>query len=158
MKTAKTKIILSIGVWSMLILIGCASAPQQYNYLKEKVYAQPFDTVWQKTIEWFGATGIPIKNLDKSSGFIATEYNLRSDDVSPDKVCDCGSGTIISNPTGNFNIVVKKIDQQNTKVIVNAFFKAQVKVYKLIGPDVEQPIDCNSTGRLERELLIYLGN
>lgn len=156
-----------------LSITGCASykPPQVYNFDKERIYPKPFDEVWQKAIEWFGTKGTPVKNLDKASGFISTEYRLNTDDLDPEKshfLCDCGNpGSAgiadqrIQNANGSFNIIVKKIDEHNTKVIINTFYKADLYMHEYGSGNPDhflKTIDCNSTGRLEKELIDYLGN
>ncbi|MBI1805159.1 MAG: hypothetical protein HY033_03715 [Ignavibacteriae bacterium] len=148
-----------------LKVLGCATyrPPQSYSIDKERVYQKPFDDVWQKTVEWFATQGTPVKNMDKSSGFIATEYNLSAERAK--YVMDCGkegSAQNIENHVGNFNVVIKKVDDTETKVVVTTFFKAQRidhKINVLTGEAVNEvtTIDCNSTGVLEKELLEYIG-
>ena len=148
----------------ILLISGCTYKPPQiYNFDKERTYNQSYDEIWQKAIEWFGSKGTPVKNLDKASGFISTEYKLSPDDFDHDRahfLCDCGvpgSGGILmgtfQNVNGNFNIVVKRIDDQHTKVNINTFYKADL----MVEGQLRNSVDCNSTGQLEKELMDYLG-
>jgi len=52
------------------------TAPVERVIEKERIINKPFDEVWQNIIELLAVYNMPIKNLDKNSGFIATEYKL----------------------------------------------------------------------------------
>lgn len=135
---------------------------------KERIINKPFDAVWQSSIEWFATHNTPIKNLDKGSGLISTEYSLSMADAV--KYMDCGGGTNsftgsteLSNHTGNFNVLIRKIDETNTKVSINVFFGCSEDKYKYAGLLSTQlilvsstRITCTSTGVLEAEVLNYL--
>src|SRR5208283_2209879 len=105
---------------SAFLLSSCASykPPKEYQIERERIISKSFDTTWASTVEWFALHNTPIKNIDKSSGFIATDYYLSTKDFP--QYCDCGEGgsgivsKILTHPTGNFNILVKKIDEKST--------------------------------------------
>lgn len=165
-----TFVVLVVSILAILCS-GCVyyQPPQVYNYDKEKIFPKPYDEVWQKAIEWFGTKGTPVKNLDKASGFISTEYQLSTDDLdskSLNYLCDCGKsgysgiiGSVIENANGNFNIIVTKVDEQNTKVIINTFYKADLysRAAGEASETYQRKINCNSTGHLEKEFMNYLG-
>lgn len=44
----------------------------------EIVVDAPLDPVWDATVEWFATRGLPIKNIDKTSGLLATEHVMPS--------------------------------------------------------------------------------
>ncbi|HLX12158.1 MAG TPA: hypothetical protein VKS81_05045 [Bacteroidota bacterium] len=125
--------------------------------------------------------------MDKSSGVISSDLDLGADKI---MAClDCGTGKSngyvredFENARGNFNVVIKKIDSLNTKVLVSSSFHATKKTTDVTNPflatkktnDVTNPIlppklmpynstiqsdtvECNSTGVLEKQLLKYLG-
>jgi len=125
-------------------------------------YEKPYDEVWNATIEWFATQGTPIKNMDKSSGFISTEYSLRANQSN---CYDCGTAAQggllathrINNPVGNFNVLIKKISDTKTKVTVNCFLKA-TSSFTAVGETQVNSLECVSTGALEKEILDYLGN
>lgn len=156
---------LGLSMFAVLIITSCATyqPPKTYDFEKERVISKPFDETWGEIIEWFASYGSPIKNMDKNSGFIATEFNLSVSNS--EDYFDCGqAGANIStfqkfeNPIGNFNILVKKIDDARTKIVVNTFFSVTVNYYQHINMKFEksEKINCNSTGVLEKELLDYI--
>jgi len=155
----KKLMIIAIGI---ILLYGCSSykPPKVYTYPKSQTYSKTYDEVWSKIIQWFGKHNTPIKNLDKNSGFISTEYSLGVNIFS--KYCDCGepgSLMIFEKAIGNFNVVLIKINENQVKVDVNTFFKGEFSVYNFLTKRYEpQIIDCNSTGVLERELFDFIGN
>ena len=112
---------------------------------------------------WFALHATPVKNMDRSSGYIATEYNLTAQDCP--NYCDCGQGgsglvsKVITNPIGDFNILMKKSDDKSTKVIITASFKADLET-RNAGRDNPlvsvETLNCNSTGLLEKEILAYI--
>ncbi len=148
----------------LLLSIGCSvyKPPKNYDIIKEMTFEKNFDEVWNSAIEWFATQGTPIKNMDKSSGFISTEYSLRTNQSG---CLDCGTAANggllathnITDPTGNFNILIKKISDTKTKVTVNCFFKA-ISTFSAVGKTQVNSFDCVSTGLLEKEILDYLGN
>lgn len=135
---------------------------------KERILSKPFDAVWQTSIEWFATHNTPIKNLDRSSGLISTEYSVSIGDAL--KYMQCGSGnstftgkTEMSNYTGNFNVLIKKLSDNSTEVNVNVFFGCTVNKYRyksLISTEYvlesSTRINCNSNGALEKEILDYI--
>lgn len=155
-----------------LFAIGCSgsryTAPSEYTVEKERVINKSFESVWQASVEYFATHNIPIKNIDKSSGFISTEFSLSINDAA--KYIDCGkgdnsfSGKIeVVNPVGNFNFLAKSIDDKSTKVSINSFFSSTVNQYKyegllstnyvLVG---STKTECKGKGVLEKEIFDYL--
>ncbi|MFH1051550.1 MAG: hypothetical protein V1779_11560 [bacterium] len=132
--------------------------PLNYDFDNSKIINKPFDEVWILLIEWFAKTGIPIKNMDKSSGFIATESKLKSDYSH----CDCGqisSMSSIDNISGKFNVLVKKISDNSTSVVIYTFFQATIKTKTVFSNNISYDFemnDCNSKGTLELNILEYL--
>jgi hypothetical protein len=161
---------------SILLLIvlfaSCAAPvyvkPEPIVVEKERVIHKSFDTTWQNAVEWFATHNMPIKNLDKNSGLISTEYSLSMAEAA--QYMNCGSGESnfsgkveLDNHTGNFNVLLKKIGDHSTKVIINAFFGCTVKHYRyesLISTEYvlesTARTTCTSTGQLEKEVLEYL--
>src|ERR1035437_8986604 len=83
-----------ISVISLLIissfLIGCKTyqPPTKYQFPNERIVNAGFDGVWQNAVEWFADHNTPIKNIDKSSGLLSTEYRL--DTYNNQDCYDCG--------------------------------------------------------------------
>ncbi len=135
---------------------------------KERIINKPYDAVWQSTVEWFATHNTPIKNVDKSSGLISTEYSLPMGEAA--RYMDCGgtsssfSGyTSLENHSGNFNVLLKKVSDNATKISINVFFGCSVNSYQakgLLSTDYQlkssSRINCTSTGTLEKEVLDYI--
>lgn len=147
-----------------VLVLSCQGyvPPKKYNFEKTRVIEKSFDETWSKLIQWFGNNNTPIKTIDKSSGIISTEYDLRADNAS--SYLDCGtSGFGASVKTndfkGNFNIVVEKVQDKSTKVTINCFFKGVRADLEYVGGkyvNVDKNIDCNTTGVLESQLFEYI--
>lgn len=144
------------------------AAPVARVIEKERIVNKPFDAVWQSAVEYFATHNTPIKNLDKGSGLISTEYSLSMGEAS--RYMDCGSGTTtfsgmteLANHSGNFNVIIKKIDDTKTKISINVFFGCTVNKYRYASLfstqyilESSSRINCASIGVLESEVLNYL--
>jgi hypothetical protein len=157
------KIIFSI---CLLLLVSCTTyhiPPKAYNFEKSKVFNKSYDEVWGKIIKWFTVKGTPIKTIDKASGIIGGDFNLNAS--SSIEYFDCGEaggrGADISNDySGNFNIIVEKFDENKVEVTVSAFFSG---IMEETNPNnkyqkLTTKIDCSSTGKLEKDILDYIGS
>jgi hypothetical protein len=140
---------------------GCASyqPPKEYKFDKTRTYNQKFNDIWDKIVKYCIEYDIPLKNMDKNSGLIVSEYNLN------DKLKDClDCGQLASlqsfdNFAAIFNFVVKKRTDNITEVIITTYYKTAIVVPNLASvyaPPIRKPIDCNSTGVLEKQIFDYL--
>ncbi len=165
-----------IGVLFLVFVTVSCSAPKKTVVQqaaprviqKDRIISRPFDAVWQTAIEWFATHNTPIKNLDKSSGLISTEYSVSIGDAL--KYMECARSSVsksvqLTNYTGNFNVIIKKLADNSTKINVNVFFGCTQNIYKeqlhLFIPNEttlisSARINCSSTGTLEKEILDYL--
>jgi hypothetical protein len=121
-------------------------------------------------VDWFATHNSPIKTLDKTTGLIATDYNLSVKDT--ERYMDCGSGgtkylvfvsvrQTIENLMGNFNVLVKKIDENTTKVTINVFFSVTLTTTVTSGYSTSnsyKKITCNGKGLLEKKYLKLFQN
>jgi hypothetical protein len=110
-------------ILSIFLFLGCASSknvapaePVVYVVEKDRIINKPFEAIWQSIIELLATYNMPIKNLDKSSGFISTEYKLVTGEVSQYMICEGASSTFsgkveLTNQGGNLNVLVKKITE-----------------------------------------------
>jgi hypothetical protein len=175
MKQTMGKLLFFGSLLVILFFVSCAppvhlESVVEYNVEKERVINKSFDLVWQSTIEWFATHNTPIKNLDKNSGLISTEYSLSLQDAG--KYMDCGKGTSsfmgevqLVNHGGNFNVLIKKLDENSTRVSINVFFGCTENKYKyesLLSTNLvlvsSTRVGCVSTGQLEKEILDYLSS
>lgn len=153
-------------------ILGCSGSPPVYNPPKERtinkdqIIYKSYDEVWQLIVSWFATHNSPIKVIDKSSGLIATEYNLSVD--LGDKYLDCGNAKIgstdyqgneitsiqVENHKGNFNVLLKKIDNNSTSVSINFFATAKINQYsnKTGRLEMSEDVNCYTKGVLETEI------
>ena len=155
------KSILLVSVCLFVSLVGCATVPPAtYDFEKTKVFkGKTYDQCWVGVMQYFSSLGNPIKNMDKASGFISTESNLT---VNSSAMCDCGKagfGLTPTNTIGNYNVLVRKISENETAVDVNAFFILNLDVVNLNGGlPGHTTLKCNSKGAIEKEIFEYIEN
>ncbi len=141
-----------------LALFSCSTyqKPQKKEFERTKIINKSYDDVWAGLIKWFSEHNTPIKNLDKTSGLISTEFSLSL--ANSEECVDCGSrgfGQTIDAKEGNFNVVIEKVTASSTKITVNTFFRATletVNTTSAYAPPYRTPINCESTGVLEGQL------
>jgi uncharacterized lipoprotein len=170
-------ILVPIIFLSLFLIQSCATskhvapaAPVVHIIEKERIINKPFDAVWQSIIELLATYNMPIKNLDKSSGFISTDYKLVTGEVSQYMICGGASSTFsgkveLTNHGGNLNVLVKKINEESTKVTVNTFYSCTANKYRyasLISTtyvlESSTKIDCTSSGILEKAIFDYISS
>ena len=162
-----------------LALAACSSTyvpPQARDVKKSTVVGAPAEKVWQTVIRYFAENNIPIENLDHSSFFIKTKpvdltVTFAASSYAGKKIplknqwCDCGDAKIANVWSSSqrillsFNIVLRSQAEDTTDAGINVFFDG-VKLGKrnayASGYDIEMPLQCVSTGKLEQDLLRYL--
>lgn len=149
-----------VTVITLVLFTSCATykPPAYYKVEKKRIIYSDFDNVWNRTIEWFALQGTPIKQLAKESGFISTDMVLSRDN----NYMDCGSGGAglfysvdVQDPTGTFNIYVKKLEEEKVEININCFFNtvASVRDNRSGYTTASANKECNSTGRLEKDFL-----
>lgn len=172
-KIRATLAFFSVVFLVIILSIACVSTPPQYTapivrvIEKEMIFKKSFNSVWEKTVEWFATHNMPIKHIDKNSGFISTEYSL----TNPTLFMDCGQGEPssggeirIGNHSGNFNILVKKMNDYSTKVTINSFFSAisHYYGYRCLNCPLELlssgKINCVSSGELEKQIFNFISS
>lgn len=138
---------------------ACATyePPVDSGVANTEVINKSYDSTWQKATEWFANNNIPIKNIVKDSGLIATDYRLGADS----SFIDCGKvGTYeaFGDKNINVNLIAKKANASTTNVRLNVFGTGTVNQADLYGNSTGRgrTIDCLSTGKLETELFEYL--
>ncbi len=149
---------------------GCGPSytlPRSYDFANAREYDRPSEQLFNRAVEWFALAGIPIRNMDRPSGLIASDYNLATSDTT---ICDCGQGgkniatlVIVSDRYANFNLLLQRLSDTRTKATVTAKFYANLDRRQNTGTELGYQnysydrIECNSTGALETELLDYMG-
>jgi len=165
--------LLLIGFLLSFFIMSCSTPKQVVQVVrvveKERTVNKSFDAIWLTTVEWFATHNTPIKNLDKASGLISTEYSLSMGDAAQYMDCPNVSTRFLMgkvelvNHAGNFNVLLKKIDENTTKVSVNVFYGCTENQYRTAGLlssgyifDSSTKLTCSSTGRMEKEILDYI--
>ena len=163
MQKLKVLFVLSLVAY----LYGCTSTPtleepsaEKKDYSKE--YQADFDSVWSSAVDWFAVNNIPIKNLERSSGIITSEYSLGSDFTQ----VDCGSVSgdsfhVIREKNVTANISVRVREAGDVVVVrPNVFGDGYYDVWDEMwgGEYMLEPNECISTGEVERSLHQYIQN
>ncbi len=138
------------------IFTGCTyTYPNYYNILTEKVYHKSFDSIWDRLIDMVDLYNINVKSIDKESGILYGEIPLN---FNPYIYMDCGGpGTyeIINSYQSNFNIIIMAKTDQTTKVIIKTHYEAVLN-YNYEDTNRSNRIRCNSKGKLEKEIFLFL--
>lgn len=148
------KISILTATLALALLSACATytPPAEKDIITSKIIDVSYDIAWEKATEWFANSNVPIKNIAKDSGLIATEYRLRANS---DQI-DCGEATgmvVITNKTANMNIFIKEKTPQTVFVSINVFGNAEAITMQGSAYETRKRIDCISSGVLEREIL-----
>jgi hypothetical protein len=108
--------------------------------------AAPVAKTWDAVIDVFASKNIPIKTMDRSSGFIATEeMSVPFTPRTESPYADCGKKMGIAQPPthANYNIRVKG-DSTRSSVQVSVFWKD-------VNPAAGAATQCSSKGIWETE-------
>lgn len=128
-------------------LIASASAPTARRIDTVMKLTADIDSAWSAVIDVFAEHNWPIQTTDKQSGLIATDWMRLSDDEAK-RFADCGGSGLASVERAEirFNVRVKEEGTGSTAA-VNALFREwrsfDGKVW---------PVDCVSTGGIERDM------
>lgn len=132
-----------------LALSGCmASLPVQREIVRQvTIPSTSFDQVWNAALDIFAQRNWTVANLDKSSGFLNSDWL----NVAPATgFFDCGKPGMAtySGFRGRFNILVRQPDPTaGIQLTVNSTFQATSTFM-----DSSAQFDCVSTGVLERQI------
>jgi hypothetical protein len=125
-----------------LLAAACGTPPKPRLIVNSWTIESDYDKVWSATVETFADLGIPIKNMDKASGLITTDW------MTPTALyVDCGAPPLARSiiRRGQFNVFIKQGPPINFKV--NAHFQMEA-----IWDAGSKVTDCVSTGRFEAAL------
>jgi len=129
----------------LVAFVACKATPPTPLSPRSGVeVSAPFAKTWDAVIDVFATKNIPIKTMDRSSGFIATEEMRSGLYTSRDSLtyADCGRSMMgmYQAPThANYNIRVKG-DTTRSTVLVSVFWR-----------QVEGKYTCTSKGAWEAE-------
>lgn len=153
-----------ISITSLLLLSGCAlpsvTPPKEPTTDFVKIYHSDYDNVWNSTVDWFANNNIPIKNIEKDSGIISSEYALGSSFSQLDcGIIDTGDMYIMrdNTVTANINIIVRNTPN-GVKVKPNVFGSGSFVMTDVINgvPRTMNAERCVTTGQLEEDLSNYI--
>lgn len=152
-------LLISLGLLTGCHTTGQPSSPYGgwYNFTKytlpptysssvtQKKYNASYDKVWEALLDAISQYGMPVANMDKSSGFIVVRGK---DSTNIDNLVDCGTDssygqlaqgvTQLTHRSGGYrremavgitlNIRVKKINNKTTSIIINPSYELAVAV------------------------------
>jgi hypothetical protein len=144
------------AVLAAFTLSACTpSLPEVFNIKKFEVIDSPQELVWDRLIRHFAVNNIQIKTIDRLSGVVYAEKQFATPTIEWEgrgkigELADCGKSytEIPFLDQLEMNVYVKALGAK-TEVTVTTSFK---QVFQPGG--LRAQADCNSTGRLEREIL-----
>lgn len=119
-----------------------------------RAYQASRDDVWDRAVEWFAAQNIPIKAIEKESGIISGEASYLRTNQGQYAVCETPMLYRTNGATVRLNILVRG-DNNQAMVQVNTTIVGEA-IYTISNPPQRQTVPCQSTGRLENDILNYL--
>ena len=130
----------------LLVAFACAP-PGRYAPLQPKGIDASFGKTWDALIEVLAERNLPVRAIDRSSGFVSAEVGpVRSEEF--DEVTDCGgvvrqvlAGTASENMTARYSVLVRGDSVKSTIKVSAKFIKAG-----------DAPRECPSRNVFEREL------
>ena len=155
-----------IAICLLLVLQGCArlnfSPPKITEVKKSQVFDIEFGKAWTRAVDWFADHNVIIEKIERPSGLLTARYRVKVSD----EQLDCGefdvTGTLgapVFKRLGSLNVTVREVKPGQSRVNVNFFGD-----YELIARDawdgrsVVQTGRCYSTGKLEKEILKFIGD
>jgi uncharacterized lipoprotein len=110
--------ICAVTIAALLVLSGCATAPQRHNVQNNETYALSYDVAWERVVSYFASHNIQIKNIAKDSGVIYAEASTFEEPVA-----DCGKPGLfaVTGHRATFNVFVRRV-AGGTQVSVNTEF------------------------------------
>ena len=143
-----------------LVLVGCATAPAQYQFDNTQSFEVGMDDIWPEVVNFFAENNLPISTVDRDSGLIVAE-DLRFSVAEFAQYADCGQSPLAteSNARGNVNLFVRERSTDGTTLTVNTRFQ----VYREVGTRGSTiygaaNVDCVSKGTLENAIMEQIGS
>ena len=95
---------------------GCKrgiTPPKEFDFKPVSTIHGNYDSVWAAVVEFFAATNLPIKTIEKDSGLITSNWidAMKMTGAKVDSICNCGeAGGLIKTAwtNGKFSVYVKK--------------------------------------------------
>jgi hypothetical protein len=149
-----------------LFVSGCASVdiqpPSKRSFEKNRNYSISFEKTWIRAVDWFADHNVVIEKIEKESGLLTAKYLIEANDG----YLDCGeikaTGTLggaVIDKYGSLNVTVREIDQGTSKINVNFFGEFKLTANDAYdGRAITSSGSCVSTGKLEKDILTYIGS
>jgi hypothetical protein len=147
------------------LVTGCAAPsvtpPSASGTGQANSYTADFTDVWEHTVDWFATNNIPIKNIERDSGIISSDYSLGAGFSQVDcGTVDPGGMHVLAdeNVTANINVLVRDRAGQ-VSVQPNVFGQGVFTFRNTWDNRLLETVRvdrCVSTGELERSLQNYI--
>lgn len=142
-----------LTLFALLFLTSCYTSPSKFPVENTREYNLPYDTVWERVVEYFAISNTQIRTIEKDSGIIYAEAEFFTN-----KDADCGKigRQKIKTAFGamQHNVFVKKISKNKTKVLVN------LRLSNALVPNAlsngNRRVQCHSLGTVEDDILRYV--
>ena len=152
-----------LSLAAFLLLGACAPAsispPAEPTHETARTFEASYDEVWDAAVDWFSESNIPIGQIERASGLIASEHQLGADDA----LINCGQinpgdrRLVGADRTANLNVRVRESDQ-SVLVQVDVFGRGQFTFNDPM-TNTRNTITaprCESTGDVESWIFEYI--
>lgn len=129
------------------LISGCVSTPETLEFNNARTYNKPQEEVWQKLVQYFDTSSIPIKTQDKEKGVLVAVRKLKRASI----YVECGTSDISSVRDGILTVKVslQSLEESKTRATIIVTFSG----YRLFAGLTKNRIQCFSNGTLEEEVL-----
>lgn len=134
----------------VLLVSACSTykPPVEETIQKTITIDRQSSQVFDDVVAFFAEKGTPLKQIDKQSGIVTTESNLKANN----DYANCGSGKFrVREMKTTMNVVVRSAAEGKTTVTINTFWKGLVDDSWFVFYQ-----DCFSNGVFEKALFDYL--
>ncbi|MBP0050098.1 hypothetical protein H9C73_15330 [Marinobacterium sp. AK62] len=147
-----------ILVAAVVFSSGCAThkAAPKAKIERQNVYQVPFEKAWNISVDFFAENGINLDKIEKDSGLLTAQNGS----VGLGSYLNCGEagglGSRFEDVNSRLNVLVRKVDDETSKISVNLNANAYVVRRNLYGHALERiSVRCESTGQLENDMHAY---
>ena len=150
-------------LFPLLLLGACAPAsispPAEPSHQTSRTFDASYDEVWDATVDWFSESNIPIHQIERASGLIASEHDLGADEA----LIDCGDidpghwRLVGVNRTANVNVRVREAEERvlvRVDVFGRGSFTFRDSMTNALST-IEAP-RCESTGEVESWIFEFI--
>ena len=155
----------SMVLLSVFLLVGCASYKPPVKTKIQNTYTinKSYNNAWDGIVDFFSESGVFVDQIDKTSGFMASEMALLKSGVESEELgeyTDCGDYTAEFGYSTDYDVYIKFNvqvlgDETSSTIKINCFFKTIV-IETYLNYTRKKTLKCYSTGLFEQELIAYL--